>query len=110
MEQATKMHTKDILAKTLEEVGLHEMAAKASEGYYHDFLSPLDTPCIQLMHDLQAHLMANPRPEITKLIERHVNGDFDASNEESDEWAASPEGQQVINALHNHRAPTKPEF
>lgn len=38
-------HTKDILAKELTKAGLEGMAKKASEGYYHDYLSPLAMPC-----------------------------------------------------------------
>lgn len=42
------MHTKDILAAELIKAGLREMAVKAATGYYHDFLSPLPTLCLQL--------------------------------------------------------------
>lgn len=89
------MHTKDILAAELEKAELHEMAAKARTGYYHDFLSPLATPCVQLADDLAAV----GTPEALTLRARHMNGEFDASLEESDEWAASPEGQAAHRAL-----------
>jgi hypothetical protein len=41
-------------------------------------------------------------PEIAavqKLINRHLEGEFDASKEESDEWAASEEGRAAFNEL-----------
>ena len=38
------MHTKDILAAALRDAGLPLMAARAAEGYYHDYLSPLPMP------------------------------------------------------------------
>ena len=41
------MHTKDILASALLEAGEPELARMAALGYYHDFLSPLDLPCVQ---------------------------------------------------------------
>ncbi len=45
-------HTKDILAAELNKIGLGDMAIKAASGYYHDFLSPIATPCLQLAEDL----------------------------------------------------------
>ena len=89
------MHTKDFLAQELEKAGLADMAAKARDGYYHDFLSPLGDPAIQLAADLAAA----GTPEARALRARHLDGEFDASLEESDEWAASPEGQAAFNEL-----------
>lgn len=96
------MHTKDMLAAALREVGLTDMAELAATGYYHDFLSPLDLPEITLMSDLA---MASTTKDETKstaimaLRRRVMNGEFDASAEESDEWAASPEGQAAFGQL-----------
>ena len=94
-----KMHTKDILAEELAKAGLLDMSLKARGGYYHDFLSPLDTPCLQLADDLQAA----GTPAALALRQRHLNGEFDASMEESDEWMASPEGQDAFNRLVSGR-------
>lgn len=77
------MHTKDKLAAALEEIGLAEMAAKARTGYYHDVLSPLDTPTTQLVNDLQT-----AGPFTMALRDRVIYGAFDGTAEES---AASPE-------------------
>lgn len=100
------MHTKDLLARELFKAGLPEMAEKAAEGYYHDYLSPLDFPCMQLATDLEAV----GTPEADNLRSRLYDGDFDASQEESDEWANSPEGQEIFNSLTNHFSPTKPKI
>jgi hypothetical protein len=89
------MHTKDFLAQELEKAGLHAMAAKAREGYYHDYLSPLDFPEMQL----DADLLEAGTPEALALRMRHHNGEFDASIEESEEWAASEEGQAAMRSL-----------
>lgn len=89
------MHTKDKLAGELEKIGLRDMAMKARGGYYHDFLSPLDTPCLQLAADL----LKVGTPAALALRDRHLNGEFDATKEESDEWVASPEGQAAFDAL-----------
>lgn len=90
------MHTKDYLAQELEKCGLTEMAAKARTGYYHDYLSPLDMPETQLLLDLRDH---NHGPAVEEMIQRHLNGEFDASFEESEEWANSPEGKAAMGML-----------
>lgn len=89
------MHTKDILAGELDKIGLTEMAEKARTGYYHDFLSPLDFPCLQLAQDLQEV----GTPEAMALRSRHMNGEFDATTEESEEWFNGPDGQAALREL-----------
>ena len=89
------MHTKDKLAQALAEAGLRDMAAMAAMGYYHDYLSPLALPGMQLDADLQAA----GTPEARALQQRHYDGEFDASIEESDEWAASAEGQETLRKI-----------
>lgn len=94
------MHTKDKLAEALRAVGLDVMADEAATGYYHDFLSPLDTPELQLISDLMAVALINPNKDaILELRERVMQGDFDASKEESDAWANSEEGQRAFKML-----------
>lgn len=86
------MHTKDKLSEALRAADLPEMADKAATGYYHDFLSPLDLPEMQLDSDL----LKAGTPAALALRARHHNGEFDASIEESDAWANSPEGQETF--------------
>lgn len=89
------MHSKDFLAGELTKAGLTEMAEKAATGYYHDYLSPLTFPEMQLAEDL-----ANAgTPAAIALRERHLNGEFDATRAESDDWAASPDGQAAFSML-----------
>lgn len=88
------MHTKDVLATELRKAGLDAMADKAAEGYYHDFLSPLVFPEMQLLEDLDIGT-----PAAIALRERVVNGEFDASAEESAEWSQSPEAQQMFRMM-----------
>jgi len=94
-------HTKDLLADELLKLGLMDMSLKARGGYYHDFLSPLATPELQLCEDLIQAVVDTPfkADSIMALRSRVINGDFDASTEESDEWAASPEGQAAFSEL-----------
>ena len=89
------MHTKDFLSQQLRAAGLDAMADKAATGYYHDYLSPLDTPDLQLFQDLTDA----GTDAALKLRARHVHGAFDASLEEGEEWMASQEGQQAVASL-----------
>ena len=89
------MHTKDILAAELRKIGLDDMADKAATGWYHDFLSPLATPCLQLAKDLARV----GTPAALALRARHINGEFDATKEEIDEWAESEDGQNALALL-----------
>ncbi len=54
------MHTKDILADALRDAGLPTMAARAAEGYYHDYLSPLAMPEKMLCDELMSAGTASP--------------------------------------------------
>ncbi|UQD96121.1 hypothetical protein [Bradyrhizobium japonicum] len=94
------MHTKDMLAEALRGVGLADMAERAASGHYHDYLSPLDLPEMTLLQDLADAARTSPnRDPIMALRRRVMAGDYDASAEESDEWAASPEGQAAFRRL-----------
>lgn len=89
------MHTKDKLAQALEEANCGAMATLAREGFYHDFLSPLAAPATQLMADLRAM----NTPASMALCLRVQSGDFDATDEEAQEWANQPENKRVIDWL-----------
>jgi len=101
------MHTKDMLADELMKLGLMEMSLQARSGYYHDFLSPLPMPETQLIADLAQAAAQRPdrRTDISALRARVINGDFDASAEESDEWAKSQDGQETFARLIPDRKP-----
>lgn len=95
--------TSEMLAQVLEGVGLHGMATKARLDMYHDFLSDDAMCAITLERELREARDSCADPIMARLIEQvrqqHLNGDFDASKEESDEWARGPEGQAAFNAL-----------
>jgi hypothetical protein len=99
-------HTTAKLARALEPVLAipRDMVERARTGYYHDFMSPLDFPETQLVADLRAvaanrSLARSDRQEIERLAQRVIAGEFDASKEESDAWAASPKGQETFGSL-----------
>jgi len=58
-------------------------------------LSPLDTPCLQLAADLA--LAGTPAAMALRV--RHLNGEFDATAEESEDWANSADGQAAFGKL-----------
>lgn len=99
-------HTTVILARALAAIpGVPgDMIQKATAGYYHDFLSPLTFPEIQLVADLRelASLPQTPaasRPLLKAMAKRVIDGEYDASKGESDAWAASAEGRAVFREL-----------
>jgi hypothetical protein len=99
-------HTTVKLARALGEIpGVpKDMLQRAVDGYYHDYLSPLTFPEFQLVTDLRelAGSPATPRdsrPLLREMAQRVIDGEFDASKEESDAWAASPEGQETFRQL-----------
>lgn len=87
-------HSKDLLAAELRKVGLHDLAERAAEGLYHDYLSPLPAPAMQLAADL-AVAVASGVPGAHELRQRHLGGEFDATDDESDEWWEGEEGQAL---------------
>jgi hypothetical protein len=99
-------HTTAKLARALSEVpGMPEdMIKRAIDGFYHDYLSPLTFPEIQLVSDLKALARlptTGPKAKAALIVlaRRVADGDFDASKEESDAWAASEEGRETFRQL-----------
>jgi len=64
------MKVSEKLAQALHAEGLFDMEAKARDGYYGDFTSPLATPIMQLVQDLRAK-------GALKLADRAMDGEFD---------------------------------
>lgn len=95
--------TSEQLARALDAVGLVDMAKKARADHYHDFLSDEELPEMELERELRWHRDHALDPIQARLIEqvrqRHLNGEFDASKEESEEWMQSPEGQEAARAI-----------
>lgn len=97
------MRTRDKLAKQLRLIGAttsdptkamkYEAFAKRAEtGEFDDYASTYDCPITQLYNELMA-------AGLRAFAARVANGEFDATKEESDEWARSPEGQAIAREL-----------
>lgn len=81
------------LALALEEAGAPAyMVSLARDDHYHDFKSPLPMPNHQLLADAREH-------GLTTIAAGVMDGTWDATKEESDAWAKSPDGQSVFNEL-----------
>ena len=96
--------TSQKLADALRAAGLPELAIRAEHNEFHDFLSPHDLPEMMLDMELVAVIQSGDekkREAAQRLRERHHEGEFDASKEESDEWARSSEGQATFSRLMN---------
>lgn len=96
------MRTRDKLAAALREVAAkaspenaakYEAFAKRAEtGEFDDFADTYACPITQLHGELTA-------AGFTKFAARVADGEFDATKEESDEWAMSPSGQETLKML-----------
>lgn len=99
--------TSERLAQALEEIGLFQLAHRARADEFHDYRSPHEMPETYLIHLLAetARIETDPilQKRILALRAAVINGDHDASKEESDEWAASPEGQDVFRQFFEKR-------
>ena len=80
-------------SKSPEDMLKYEAFAKRAEtGEFDDYADTYVCPITQLHNELHA-------AGLTKFAARVANGEFDATKEESDEWANSPEGQEVFKQL-----------
>lgn len=95
------MRTRDKLAAELRSVGAisaqhgaqYEAFAKRAEtGEFDDYADTYVCPITQLYSELSA-------AGFTKFAARVANGEFDATKEESDEWARGPAGQEAAKRL-----------
>jgi hypothetical protein len=93
----------DLLARRLMLLGLNELAKEVAAGKYHDYLSPYPLPELKLVNELARFATALPdkSTEIMAVRRDIIDGKYDATKEESDEWAASPEGQAAFRKLRD---------
>lgn len=96
------MRTRDRLAAELRKVAeiaspdnatkYEAFAKRAETGEFDDYADTYVCPITQLYSELSA-------AGFTKFAARVANGEFDATKEESDEWARSPSGQDAAKHL-----------
>lgn len=96
--------TSQHLADTLRSAGFEELAKRAEADQFHDFLSDSAYPDLDLDTELVQIIRSTPVTSSMHIAAvnirgRHHQGEFDASKEESDEWAMSPDGQAAFAEL-----------
>ena len=100
--------TSEKLAQVLHAVALFDLEKLARADMFHDFLSPYDLPELELERHLRKARDACPDKEraarIEQVRQRHMAGEFDASLEESDAWAASEDGQEAYRELTRRKS------
>lgn len=96
--------TSQKLADTLRAAGFDDLAKRAEADEFHDFLSDdalsavrLDNALVDIAKD--ASRSDRERIAASNIRMRHHRGEFDASKEESDAWAESPDGQEAFRRL-----------
>lgn len=77
------------LARVLADNGLQALAIRAMQDEFHDFQSPHELPEFTLVAELR-------KVGAEEMAQRVIDGEFDATKEESDAWAASPDGQAAM--------------
>ena len=97
--------TSQILADALREAGFEQLAKRAELDEFHDYLSPHDLPemmlDLELIAIIKGTLSPLARARAQEIRDRHHRGEFDADLKESDEWAASEDGQDAFRRLIN---------
>lgn len=99
---AVTANSSERLARELDRIGQPEMAAKARANQYHDFLSDSATPMMDLAHELA---LIGPRSaSAAELRKRCIDGEFDAPDDEAEEWASSDEAKDLFGELAGRSA------
>lgn len=106
MKMPTKLRLAAALRETAGQAQPHNaekyeaFAKRAETGEFDDFADTHVCPITQLHDELM-------QAGFTKFAARVREGEFDASREESDAWAASPDGQEAYRRLVGDR--TRPQ-
>jgi hypothetical protein len=92
------------LADALKAAGFAGLAMRAGQDEFHDYLSPHALPEIELDMLLVSVISDDNFSERARLAAHHIrqrlhDGEFDATLAESDEWAASADGQAAFAQL-----------
>lgn len=102
------------LGRVLDWLGLADMARRARAGHYDDFFAPPEVAdgleILRLYNELRAAartMQASGQQDrlhrTLAVAEAVKTGEFDATKEESDRWAASKDGQDTMRALMEGR-------
>jgi hypothetical protein len=88
-----------VLHDALRDAGFLDLASRAAAGEWNDYFGTHAMPQHDLIHALRARRNARNTEVVEGLVRRIMDGDFDGTREESEEWARSPEGRATFNEL-----------
>lgn len=101
--------TNEYLGRTLDDLGLHDMARRARLYHFDDYFCPdevndgmnINHLVDELRTQRNAQKVLNPTNaiRINDMMTLAIDGEFDGTKEESDEWAKSPDGQETFRKL-----------
>jgi hypothetical protein len=91
--------------EALDDPRLSDIIKQAREGLYDDFKTTIAVPLVMLVE----HLRAIDPIKFSPFIARVMNGEFDATPEEADEWLFSPEGQETLALLRSSDVKKSPK-
>jgi hypothetical protein len=91
-------------------LGFPDMAKRARQGHFDDFFAPTEIAdgmeILRLHRELtgKARVVGKSQAKrVTEVMAAVVAGEFDATKEESDRWAASKDGQDAMRMLAEGR-------
>jgi hypothetical protein len=101
--------TNEYLGRTLDDLGLHDMARRARLYHFDDYFCPdevndganINHLVEELRTQRNAQKTLNPTNaiRINDMMLLVMEGEFDGTKEESDEWAKSHDGQEILRML-----------
>lgn len=100
MRESTKVLL-EALDKEIKTPAIRRIIREAKKEHYNDYFGIYDAP----QHTLIQHLRDAKASK--EIIERVMNGDFDGTKAESQEWMESEEGQSALSEIFGHRGKTK---
>lgn len=96
--QPTGRPSDETLGADLDEVGMHDLAARARAGEFNDYFGSHTMPQTALLALVRTDSRGTPEQRAT-IMSNIVNGKYDGTQAESDEWARSDEGRELFSAL-----------
>lgn len=93
-----------VLADALRAAGLEELVERAAAGEWNDYFGKHGAPQHALIGELRGYT-GSRRYRANILINRIIDGDFDGTPAEAEEYMTTPEADEVMRLVREH-APT----
>lgn len=87
-----------VALETLDDKRLAGMIDRARRGYYDDYKSSLVQPLVTLVKELHSFGLHD-------MVQRVIDGEFDSTQKEGEDWINSPEGQSILGEFFKAAGP-----